>query len=330
MPTPNELFQEASCFNCASNASMSDLLKLALLQRIAEGGGGGGGTPGGANGSVQFNNGGAFGGFGNYNSGTSVLTLPGDLIFSADNADDIGASGATRPRTGYFGTSVVTPLATILAAANANAIAVTGYSLTGANTQPMLSLAGTWNTSGTPTAIDLNITDTASNAASLLMNLRVGVSSMFEVRKNGIANLAGLSVGAASSAFGSLNQISLWQAGIQRIALIGSTQGINLQSAIGIRWSSTNSSQGSVDTSIFRNAAGIVEVSDGNAGTFRDIKVRTAFTNNAASLVSTNTALTDFAGAGAGTLTNAPTAGDPTKWIAIVDNGTTRYIPTWT
>ena len=29
------------------------------------------------------------------------------LLFLADNTYDIGASGATRPRTGYFGTSVI-------------------------------------------------------------------------------------------------------------------------------------------------------------------------------------------------------------------------------
>ena len=33
--------------------------------------------------------------------------------------------------------------------------------------------------------------------------------------------------------------------------------------------------------------------------------------------------------AATGTLTNAPAAGNPTKWIAIDDNGTTRYIPAW-
>jgi hypothetical protein len=31
----------------------------------------------------------------------------GNLLASTDNANDLGASGATRPRTGYFGTSVV-------------------------------------------------------------------------------------------------------------------------------------------------------------------------------------------------------------------------------
>lgn len=39
--------------------------------------------------------------------------------------------------------------------------------------------------------------------------------------------------------------------------------------------------------------------------------------------------LANGAAAQAGTLTNAPTAGNPTKWIPIDDNGTTRYIPAW-
>lgn len=33
--------------------------------------------------------------------------------------------------------------------------------------------------------------------------------------------------------------------------------------------------------------------------------------------------------AAAGTLLNAPVAGNPTKWIPINDNGVTRYIPVW-
>lgn len=43
----------------------------------------------------------------------------------------------------------------------------------------------------------------------------------------------------------------------------------------------------------------------------------------------TSTSLTDGVGAAAGTLSNAPVAGNPTKWIAIKDNGIIRYIPTW-
>jgi hypothetical protein len=48
-----------------------------------------------------------------------------------------------------------------------------------------------------------------------------------------------------------------------------------------------------------------------------------------AALLTTSAALNNGAAAAAGTLTNAPVAGNPTKWIPINDNGTTRYIPAW-
>jgi hypothetical protein len=46
-------------------------------------------------------------------------------------------------------------------------------------------------------------------------------------------------------------------------------------------------------------------------------------------LLSTSVSLSNGAASGSGTLTNAPTSGNPTKWIPINDNGTTRYIPAW-
>lgn len=51
--------------------------------------------------------------------------------------------------------------------------------------------------------------------------------------------------------------------------------------------------------------------------------------NNQTILLETTATLTNGAAAAAGTLTNAPAAGNPTKWVAINDNGITRYIPTW-
>jgi hypothetical protein len=39
-------------------------------------------------------------------------TMTGNLVFGVDNTKDIGASGATRPRRGYFGTEVKAPLFT--------------------------------------------------------------------------------------------------------------------------------------------------------------------------------------------------------------------------
>lgn len=69
---------------------------------------------------------------------------------------------------------------------NAASILVSNYSLTGSDATSMFDLAGTWNTSGTPAAIKLNMTDTASNAASALMDLQVGGVSQFSVTKAGV------------------------------------------------------------------------------------------------------------------------------------------------
>ena len=50
----------------------------------------------------------------------------------------------------------------------------------------------TWNaTANTFTALRVNATDTASNAASLLMDLQVGGASRFKVRKDGLATFTG-------------------------------------------------------------------------------------------------------------------------------------------
>lgn len=46
-------------------------------------------------------------------------------------------------------------------------------------------------------------------------------------------------------------------------------------------------------------------------------------------LMRSSVALGNGAAAASGTLANAPVAGNPTKWIPINDNGTTRYIPAW-
>lgn len=58
-------------------------------------------------------------------------------------------------------------------------------------------------------------------------------------------------------------------------------------------------------------------------------KITGDITTSSTTLHKTSVALGNGAAAAAGTLTNAPAAGNPTKWIPINDNGTTRYIPAW-
>jgi hypothetical protein len=69
--------------------------------------------------------------------------------------------------------------------ANTVAIGITSFSLTGSNAQSLFDLSGTWNTTGTPTLFKANLTDTASNAASLWMDLQLGGVSKFKLAKGG-------------------------------------------------------------------------------------------------------------------------------------------------
>ena len=71
------------------------------------------------------------------------------------------------------------------------------------STQNIFDLTDTWNSAGTTfNAIKMNVTDTASAAASLLMDLQVGGSSLFSVRKDGlttIGNNQSLNMGASGA-----------------------------------------------------------------------------------------------------------------------------------
>lgn len=72
---------------------------------------------------------------------------------------------------------------------NTTPISITGFNLTGANTQPFIDISGEWNTAGTPSAIKLNITNTSSPAASLLIDLQVDSISRAKVDRQGVFTL---------------------------------------------------------------------------------------------------------------------------------------------
>lgn len=75
---------------------------------------------------------------------------------------------------------------------------------------------------------------------------------------------------------------------------------------------------------------GTLSTQDADAVAITDGTVQATLTDDTANLIASSTNLGDGAGVSAGTLTNAPSAGDPSKWVPIDDNGTTRYVPSWT
>jgi len=140
------------------------------------------------------------------------------------------------------------------------AISITPESLTGSAATTSLNVAQTWNTSGTPTAVKLNVTDTASNAASLLMDLQVGGTSKFSVDKSGKVTFT-----TTGNLYATSSNISIVDG--SSVAQIN----FNTQSANGLRVASdrpigftSGSANGSApDVTLRRVAAGILGVRSG-------------------------------------------------------------------
>jgi hypothetical protein len=93
-----------------------------------------------------------------------------------------GANGITR---GLHISPTLTSAADWRAIEATGRVIFTGETLTGSSATSLLSLTQTWNTTGNPTAIDLNITDTASGASANLADFKVGGVSQFRVDKTG-------------------------------------------------------------------------------------------------------------------------------------------------
>lgn len=121
------------------------------------------------------------------------------------NVTDTASAGASRLfdlQVGGVSDFYVTKLGAVhgkrvfldIASTNTAIISASNYSLTGSNAQSLLDLAGIWNTTGTPTALKLNMTDTASDVASLLMDLQVGGTSRFKVGKGSLTGSSAVSL----------------------------------------------------------------------------------------------------------------------------------------
>jgi hypothetical protein len=138
-----------------------------------------------------------------------------------------GATETARFTDGRVGIGTITPTARL-------DIADTTLAGSGSLAGSILNLAQTWNTTGAPTAIKLNVTNTGSGAASNLLDLQVDTSSKFKVGK-GATGSANMSLGSSGgdctfSTSGNLLTVGL---GSHDVQLCGSLQVMrsNLQAA---------------------------------------------------------------------------------------------------
>ena len=131
------------------------------------------------------------------------------------------------------------------------------------------SLADTWTASGTTfTGIGLNVTDTASAAASMLMDLQVGGSSKFSVNKSGQITAI-----ASGSTYLFQTDVATWAfstsgfGGVPQSAIKAGT--FQLSSSGSFAFSSGSSANGTMDTILARDAANTLAQRNGvNAQAF--------------------------------------------------------------
>jgi hypothetical protein len=182
---------------------------------------------------------------------------------------------------------------------------------------PVLNLTQTWNNAGvTFTGLRFNVTDTASNAASLLLDLQVGGTSRFSVKKDGTIRTASTGYQPGNVQFGWSDTTGFinWSGevttvvGGSAILSLTSTAIYAINTAV-IGWCSTSPGGQPIEFGVFRDAANVMGqrgVLSNVAQTYRIYRTRTDASNYERLSLgwSNSTAIVATEGAGTGTRGN--------------------------
>lgn len=240
----------------------------------------------------------ASGGTGVANNAASTLTISGAF---ATTLTVTGVTGITLPTSGTLlsttSTSATPQFARLGLGAAADAaipLLISGGTVTVST--PVISVTQTWNAGAvTFTGALLNVTSTASAAASLLMDLQVASVSQWNVTKagkvtqlgvlvlpSGAANAPSLAIGATSQGFYS-RTTKVISVGLDGIAtplaeFNQASAGFVLCASWPIAWtsSSQDASGGTQDTFIYRDAAATLALR--NSTTAQRFRVYNTFT----------------------------------------------------
>lgn len=150
---------------------------------------------------------------------------------------------------------------------------------------PVLDISQTWNNAGVNfTAAKVNVTNTASADASLLLDLQLDGTSKFSVAKDGAINFGSpVGVGAITRTgiANSANGISIFpNSPYAHFAFSGSTMSFFTIGGSVPTISFVNGG-GTADAGMSRNTAGIIEINNGTVGQYRDLVTRSTFATNA-------------------------------------------------
>lgn len=285
--------------------------------------------------------------------------LNGGAFFS--RLDLLIASGSTILRQGAYTSTTGTTnaqfstAATFISFGNLTSTATSGTSI-------IYSLNPTYNqVSGNAANTDFRIVRTETALGSGAQRFAeffggaAGTTSLFSVVNNGHLLLGGLTTdgtgvlqfptattSAGGISFGTDMSIYRTAAGSTAFDAVGQASSgffmresgsnkLSVQTVSGAGFISTNTA---ASLTLQTNATPALTLDSSQNATFaQNITLQgTALITKPGGTIpifTTNTAITTGAGAGVGTLTNAPASTNPTKWIPINDNGTIRYFPAW-
>lgn len=246
-----------------------------------------------------------------------VATATG-LTVSPTNAT--GNAVVISPQQGDINSSTtalaIAPTMAAITSNNTNTIAIRGIML-----QPHIGATNTKNITG-------GVGDVAITIGAVIDNGATGTLSNWNGETISFTNNASATMGVTTAIGFTVNNYNFSGGGTGvAVSAIGGyfkdqSNGTTCNTAL-LVGGTTATPTCSISYSLHVQAGNLVQIDP--AATFAG---SVTLAGGAQLLLTTNT-LTNGAAAAVGTLLNAPVAGNPTKWVAINDAGTVRYIPAW-
>ncbi|MEB2600062.1 hypothetical protein SB384_10425 [Burkholderia cenocepacia] len=251
-------------------------------------------------------------------AGAYTFDAPSTYLQAANNLSDIGSASTARSNLG-LGT---------MATQSAASVSITGGSANG------LTLGATTPEPATVTSATINPTGSAlpTPLSNTLLQMGIVGGGNSRMLVEAAANNGNLTFRRCDGTFGAPSAIAANE-------IIGTIVGFGYGAtgysggnrvSVGLvaneNW--TDTAQGTrVDIGATPTGTTAPVTALSVAGS--SVSVNVPLILSQTTLLQTSVSLTNGAGSSAGTLNNAPAAGNPTKWVPFNDNGTIRYIPAW-
>lgn len=192
--------------------------------------------------------------------------------------------------------------------------------------RPSINVSQTWNASGTTFhAIDVQITDTASATASAPLRVRggsAGTTDLLLLTGGGSLKLTS-TVGVTRALQSATNSLRILNSGETAWSTL-TVGSLGIDSAGALKFGLFGGE--SADTGIARNEAGVVEINNGTAGAFRDLRLRNLIATQVVQTQALTVATLPAAASWPGGEAYVTDASSPTIGSTVAGGGSARAV----